>query len=964
MVSDALSRFLIPGTDPDIMAAYDALAKAACERTFGLDEAEIVYLDIETTGFDRERDAIIEIAAIRAKGPKEVGRFSTLVDPKRPIPHETTRLTGIDDEMVAGASSIDEAIRELVDFVGQCDMVAHNCAFDSSFLSRACRQASVTLSGDWLCSLQLSRIALPRMRSHRLQDLALAFGLRSADHRALADTEAVFGLWRIALCGLEALPPEVVTGISVLAREKEWPLRKVIAHVAASRPSTSADVRELRKSRTKGRRSEDLADAASVELRPVSPERVACEFEESGAVYRIYPDYESRSEQLEMTEAVRDALCEGRHLAVEAGTGVGKSMAYLVPAIRFALENGVGVGIATKTNALTDQLVYGELPALSSALSETFHYVALKGYDHYLCLRKLDRSLSLLEEDGSQKSLVDVAQLLAWTAQTSWGDLDGINLHWRPENRARFVANAVDCTKRRCRYYPWLCYLHGLRRRAGTAHVLVTNHSLLFRDLMSGGGILPPIRHWIVDEAHGAEGEARNQLSAGADHRYTRTVLRGLSAKKGSAVLGVESRLGEIDDGELREEAYDLTARIREEASTCGNILESFFDELKAMGTEGSEYDRREMRITHAIRESAEWSLAAGIGRSLVRHLATLVGYGTRLFTLLEEAGLEMTDDRADLAGQLGQLQSSAEGVATVIEGEDDSYVYSMSVDRRPDSVSDSIVARTLDVGAVLAERFFPETRTTVFTSATIAAGEDFGHFARGVGLDRVEPGTWDSLRLDSSYDFERQMKAFIPNDLPQPGSANYLEALGSFLFDLHVAMGGSVLTLFTNRRDLDRLYRTLAEPLEAKGLRLVAQRTGSVKRVRDEFLVDESTSLLATKSFWEGFDAKGDTLRCVAVVRLPFAHPGDPVLEELKERDPAGWWSRHYLPRAILELKQAAGRLIRSKSDEGCLVICDTRIVGPKAYGRDFLDALPVRDVMVAPSKEVVERIRGRFGR
>jgi ATP-dependent DNA helicase DinG len=183
-------------------------------------------------------------------------------------------------------------------------------------------------------------------------------------------------------------------------------------------------------------------------------------------------------------------------------------------------------------------------------------------------------------------------------------------------------------------------------------------------------------------------------------------------------------------------------------------------------------------------------------------------------------------------------------------------------------------------------------------------------------------------------------------------------------LFDVHLAVGGSVLTLFTNRRDMDELYGRLAAPLDREGLRLLVQSRGvSRKRVADEFIADERVSLFATKSFWEGFDAKGDTLRCVVIPRLPFGPVNDPVLEERRDRD-RDWWAHYYLPEAVLELKQAAGRLIRSATDEGCLVLADTRLVGPKSYAYRFLEALPVREVERLPSDDLARVIRERFGR
>jgi ATP-dependent DNA helicase DinG len=211
----------------------------------------------------------------------------------------------------------------------------------------------------------------------------------------------------------------------------------------------------------------------------------------------------------------------------------------------------------------------------------------------------------------------------------------------------------------------------------------------------------------------------------------------------------------------------------------------------------------------------------------------------------------------------------------------------------------------------------------------------------------------------------ERQMSVFVASDLPEPGQRGHIEALAELLRGLHVALGGSVLTLFTNRRDLDALYRRLAPELDEAGLKLIAQTRGSsAKRVAEQFIADERMSLFATKSFWEGFDAKGDTLRCVTVARLPFGVPSDPVMAELKDRDPANWWSERYLPEAILELKQAAGRLIRSSTDEGCIVIADSRLASARPYARDFLRALPVSDVELLPAERLLEEVKRRFGR
>ncbi|MDH4140294.1 MAG: DNA polymerase III subunit epsilon, partial [Coriobacteriia bacterium] len=568
-------------------------------------------------------------------------------------------------------------------------------------------------------------------------------------------------------------------------------------------------------------------------------------------------------------------------------------------------------------------------------------------------------------DDAHEQAVTATAALLAWVAQTSWGDLDSINVHWRPEVRSAVAAAVADCTHKRCRFYPHLCYVHGARRRASSAHIVVTNHALLFRDVVAQGGILPPLRHWIVDEAHAAESEARKQLTIGTSHKELATVLGPIAGSRGGVAESVRRAVRKTADGDASVILAEV-ARIENAARTAATLAGSLFDFVKDIGplVEETGYDTCDLRITHGLRETGAWGTVAGVGRSLAKRLEELISAGQHLVTLLEAEGPEFTDVKADLSGLLSRVADQWLGLATVLDGEAEEYVYSLTLDRRPTVPAEKLTAARLDVGEALAEDFFPRTRSVVFTSATIATGEDFSHFARSVGLNRLAEGSWKHLRLESSYDFERQMAVFVPKDLDEPRSSRYLEHLSRLLEKVHVAMGGSTLTLFTNRRDMESLYRELAPSLEREGVSLLVQGRGvSAKRLRDEFVADESLSLFATKSFWEGFDAKGDTLRCVVVPRLPFGRPTDPLAEERAEREGRQAWRRYDLPEAVIELKQAAGRLIRSKTDTGCLVIADVRVLG-RSYGREFLASLPVRDVEILPIDRLAEEVSRRFGR
>ena len=961
MKSTGLAAFLVPGTEPDVAAAYAAAVERAHDAIFGLED-EVVLVDIETTGFDPARDRLIEVAAARMRGPEVVETFETLVDPGRSIPAEIVRLTGITDADVAGAPAADAAVSALAAFVGGRDTVAHNAPFDRAFLEYVGGVGGFT--GTWVDTLQLALIAFPRLSSHRLRDLAQAFGGDTPSHRAADDVAALTTVWRTVLCGLEDLGVPLLGRLSKLAPSTDWPARTVLSHLAAGSRPGAFDLADARRIRAGAERAPVLHDADDIECACPDPDEVAAEFSADGIAGRMYASYERREEQADMARVVTGAFSTGAFAAVEAGTGVGKSLAYLVPAARFAVLNGVAVGIATKTNALMDQLVYGELPRLCDALGESVRFVSLKGYEHYLCLRKLDRVSAALD-DEDPAAVGAVAALLSWVSQSAWGDRAATNVHLTRELRNDLTASVADCTRKRCRYYPHLCYVHGARRRAASAHVVVTNHALLFRDVVAEGGILPPIRHWVVDEAHAAESEARKQLSMECSRLELSVVLGALGASRGGLIDTVRKRRDILES----EEGLAITGALSEmergvtEGATLANSLFEFVHDVRPDGDEAG-YETSDMRVDARIRDGSAWGTVERVGRSLATRLETVLLAGRKLMTLLEAAGPEAIEVRADLAGMLSRLAGQHLALLTVLEGEATEYVYHLTLDRRPGARADRLAASRLDVGEALADEFFPRVRSVVFTSATMATGDDFGHFARAVGLDRLAEERWSAVRLRSSYDFERQMAAFVPTDLAAPNSAEYLGRLETLLFELHLVMDGSVLTLFTNRRDMDHLYQVLAPRLADEGLGLLVQSRGvSAKRLRDEFLADERISLFATKSFWEGFDARGDTLRCVVVPKLPFGPVGDPLTREREERYGKAAWEHYYLPEAVIELKQAAGRLIRSSEDRGCLVLADPRVL-TKGYGRAFLAALPVDDVERLDSEQVIEEVSRRFGR
>ena len=656
-----------------------------------------------------------------------------------------------------------------------------------------------------------------------------------------------------------------------------------------------------------------------------------------------------------MAREVAEALATGTHRAIEAGTGVGKSVAYLLPEVLYARRNHVSVGVATKTNALTDQLVSHELPALAEALGGDLTYTSLKGYDHYPCLRRLDRAaveplpLAEVPHDGRSDNAVGcdmltaIAVTYAFACQAPEGDLDALGIRWRYVPRSMLTVTSGECLRGRCPYFSGTCLLHGARRRANCSDVVVTNHSLLLCDVEAEGRILPPVRDWGVDEAHAFEAEARRQWAVEVSGADARTAFERIGGTQTGALHAAMVDAMALEGSTLMVGLLTKAAAAASRAQVAVAGLFSAVHELGSLARGDGGYDTVTLWLDATARASAEWAevrdAAAGAEDALDETVRALADASSAM-----EA--QAPQQAADLADHARELRDLLAGIRLICEGTDESYVYSAQLARsRKRMASERLVAEKLDVGAEVASRWLPEMESVVFTSATIAVGDDFSHFDRAVGLADLPEGSHRDVRLDSSFDYDAHMSVVVAGDLPAPNERGYLEALEELLFDVHVAMGGSVLTLFTNRRDMERVYESLRPRLAAQGLEVACQERGSSpRRLRTRFMAEKTLSLMALRSFWEGFDATGDTLRCVVIPKLPFASPTDPLVHEREAREDRAWW-RYSLPEAVLSVKQAAGRLIRSATDTGVLVLADSR-VATKRYGSLFVKSLPSRSV------------------
>lgn len=935
-----MAAAVLPGTPGFVIEQYATLAERAKNRSFGLIEDDVIVLDTETTGLSCAENELIEISAARLRGREVVDRFDTFVHPNGLIPLEITELTSITNADVAHAPRAEEAVAALEEFVQGCPVIAHNATFDRSFIESV--KGGVKVSDIWIDSLALSRIALPRLSSHKLATMAELFGCAAVSHRASDDVEALCGVWRILLCALTDLPGGLMRLLADMHPDVRWPYRPIFSFLAGERQGETFSLEAARAQVMQADAEPDHIDADELPgLTMPRRDEIELRYAPGGLVNDMYASYEPRAEQIVMASEVRDAFATSTHRVIEAGTGVGKSIAYLVPAAEASKRNKITVGIATKSNNLTDQLMYQELPKLARELDGGLSFCALKGFDHYPCLLKLE-SLAAGREITTNRDPADtltaIAVLYAFACQSPTGDLDSLGIRWRSVNRADLTTSSRECARGNCRFFNRGCFVRCARRRAAKADIVVTNHSLLFRNVAADGKILPPIRHWIIDEAHSVEKEARRQWALSVSADESRMVFERLGGAQSGALGRLTHALASSDAATL---FLGLGAKAASSASRASLAMAELFEAVRELSRNGKAdgYADANIWIGPELRAHRGWEYFEPTARTAIDALDEA---GKNLSSLAESVGAEnpeMVIEVADGARRIKEMKST---LSLIVEGADEHYVYSLQVNKARRAGGEALTAERMDIGEALAEQWLPEMHSVVFTSATVTVSNSFDHFNHSVGLDRLPKGSFSCVQLESSYNFQENMAVVVAGDIPDPRDRDaYLAAMENLLVDVHMAMGGSTLTLFTNRRDMEDLYGRVEPRLSRQGLELACQLRGtSVKRLRDRFLSEESSSLFALKAFWEGFDASGATLRCVVIPKLPFANPTEPLSCERNVREERAW-AKYSLPDAVLEVKQAAGRLIRTSTDRGVLVLADSRLLS-KGYGKKFLSSLP----------------------
>ncbi|MDQ0205953.1 ATP-dependent DNA helicase DinG [Alkalicoccobacillus murimartini] len=912
-----------------------------------------VVLDLETTGHSVAKgDRMIQIGAVKLQDGKIVDRFVTFINPEQPISSFIQELTGISDEDVKDAPLFRDVASELLDFMNDCAFVAHNVQFDWGFLSNQLKMEGYVVPKTAIYdTVELSRILMPKEESYKLGMLAEQMGFtHDRPHQADSDAEATAMIFLHVLKKLKELP--------LLTLQQLLPLSKRYkSHI-------QIDIQDLITDKLKtgdtGEKDYDCFRGLALKHKPQEPEEEKIDqsavdearesFLQTGeALATAIHQYEHRKGQQQMIHSVYQAFSQNEHAMIEAGTGTGKSLAYLIPSAFYAYESKKPVVISTQTIPLQDQLLSRDVPLLRKILPFPIRFTLLKGRSHYLDLRKFELSLES-NLDQSYDVILSKSQILIWLTETEFGDIEELNLP--SGGRSLWYEIQSDAASDLGRYSPWFsrCFYHRARKRAQEAHVIITNHALLLTDLVHNQPLLPSYSHVVMDEAHHLEDTASERLGLKSDYLSFAFLLQRLGDTSDEGILYKMASLA-------KKAGHESTkwAECAEELAEAKDELDELFRMIHAYALQAKKRassDTGRARYAYkAFEETGElWS---AIIECAMRVHASLSGVCLQLASLIAP----MDDGQVDLVyRERAVWADGSRMIASLLEEDDHLYellleydenqVYWIEAEPKGAKNATFLYSKPIDVSERLADDFFGRKKSVILTSATLTVNGSFDYQKNKLGLQDF--GVLTSL-IESPFSYLEQAKVLIPSDLPaikDVSDQEFAVEVAIKIWRIAEVSKGKLMVLFTSYEMLRQVYQYVKDFNEHEMFQLVGQgiTSGSRAKLMKMFKQSEYGMLFGTSSFWEGIDLPGDELKHLIIVRLPFSPPDEPLLKaQLDQAKELGKnpFMEVSLPQAIIRFKQGFGRLIRTQQDTGCVFVFDRRISTTR-YGSLFIKSLP----------------------
>lgn len=937
-------------------------------------------LDLETTGLELH-DHIIQVGLVIMEEQQIVERYTSLVRPDVRIPSYIESLTGIDNEMVQSAPSISDVLLELIPKLEHSILVAHNAAFDLGMLQHALESSGYhTFTGKVIDTKDIVRIVFPYLPSLELGAICHSLHIEhSRPHQADCDAEATAHLWQMCLQKLEQIPFITAQRLSQLFDATESDLGWFMQQIRIQRElQTALDQDSYRYFRQFslqvddwGQDDEEIRSAEDkIKLMQPFPEFYD---EIKTALQQKFATYETRVSQEMMVEEVERSLQESEHMLIEAGTGTGKSLGYLIPALYYGIQENKKVIISTHTINLQEQLRKRDVPLLKDVFPVPFKAAVLKGRGHYLCLRKFEEKVNYQDFQDPQEDRITAAQMIVWLGETEHGDDEELGLGMRGAEFWRTVESDSDsCLNRQC---PWFkkCFYHRARHEANESDIVITNHSLLFTDMKADNRLLPTYDHLVIDEAHHFEATASKHL--GIDIHYS-AMVRSLiwlykDSKSGLLPL-LRLRLQKSEElaaSEIINKIDGLYPKMIEARTAWDEFCDLLYDGLNKYAG-GSEENGQ---IVQRIRQDALprlWTATYTAWENLKLNLDDIEKNMLDILLVLKDQQevLGVQSSATDLSGAVNDYASIKNDIQFFMNVADEKYVYWVEANTKYMGKSLRLICMPIDVSTQLQELFFSPKESIVMTSATLTVNKTFSYIADQLGLKPESTSRrYRTVQLPSPFQYRSQALVCIPRDFPSikgpTGEEHFRYHLVDSLRDVAIQTRGRMLVLFTSYRMLKQVYDDLKQPLEEAGIQLLGQgqNGGNRSKLTQSFQENPTSVLLGTSSFWEGVDIPGETLSCLAIVRLPFQPPSHPLVEaksEIIKNNNQNPFMQLSVPQAVIRFKQGFGRLVRTTKDRGVVIIYDTRVIDTY-YGKHFLYSLPGPKIEHMATTQLVPRIK-----
>lgn len=898
----------------------------------------LVSLDLETTGLSPGKDKIIEIGAVKTdSNGNQIEEFNSLVNPGILISDFIENLTGISNDDVLSSLKFADIVDEFQSFLDDSIIIGHNIEFDLRFLS----EEGLKLNNKFVDTWRFSQIMLPDLLDLSLGSICNYLNINQQNaHRALSDAKFTLEVFLLLSEKYKNLDNKLQTAICNIISGKDNELFFLFNSVLnETDPNLKNNIffspmeiipKHNIKEKTKGNYF-NYGDDVLQEIFSSNSE----------ILNKVLSNFSYREQQLDMSKVISDCIKNQHSAALEAGTGVGKSLAYLLPAAIFALKTGKRVLVSTNTINLQDQLYLKDLPLVKSILSELdpdaeeINFSILKGRDNYLCIKNYGNQF--VEEDIDQDYSRFLAKIAVWLSKTETGEKSELGLSNFVNNN--YWRRIIPKNKINCYGFDGPCFLRNSREKAESSNIIIVNHALLMTDLKSVNSVIPDYDVLIIDEAHNLEDVASQHLGWKVDERDLKDIFRINYGKYDliEMIANLINREFKNTDGlaQAEDKLKRMINTIEELNIKSKSLFKSVNQIVIGKGNKNSGHNSLRIDIDSNF---PELNFVRNDWNELKFKLDKLKSDLNRYYKDLKEkiTGRKIQfENWNDLFEQwIENWEEAKNNLDEFLTSSNNEMVY--WIENNEQFNNHVFFSAPINVSKILNKNLFENVKSVILTSATLNSNDEFNHLKQTTGLNVDH-----AKSFGSPFDYDNSVEILLPTMFPEPNANNYQEELDKIIFENVLSANGRAMVLFTSYKSLRNTQKSLKRKLEEYNINVLAQGVdGNPYQIIKRFKKNPKSLILGTLSFWEGVDIDDGSLDLLIITKLPFDVPTHPLFEARSAKYDNSF-IEYALPRAILKFKQGFGRLIRNEKDTGKVLLLDSRITS-KRYGKMFLEALP----------------------